>query len=309
MSSRPPPATGNPPAYGAVARAYQSSLRPVVLVLSLITAIWSLIWYINLFRDINVDKDHGQPKLATLAIALGSLYISVTAIETFGIVAAATQRLALVRIYSIAAIVSSLLVIGAGFVRTITHFTLKSALIDECTEISTGGDIIFRFGIWGPTVRDHLDAAEAAQFCKNAWSHDSANEIISLIVEIVLAGFFCAIAWSYYKQLLDPNFGRQKVRAPSQQFENSYPQHYNPPYLAYSAPSGTFAPPPGPPPLHAGGYAPSYAPAYDGSMKPPGYEGPGIAGYGENKDDKDDPFADFETVKKNGHGESRDALV
>ena len=42
------------------------------------------------FSEKNTD---GQPKLATLAIVLGSLYISVTAIETFGIVAAATVSL------------------------------------------------------------------------------------------------------------------------------------------------------------------------------------------------------------------------
>lgn len=283
-----------------MSKVYQSSLRPIVIVLSLVTAIWSLIWAIDLFKDVNVDKDHGQPKLATLAIVLGSLYISVTAIETFGIVAAATQRLALVRIYTFAAIISSLLVIGAGFVRTITHFTLKNSLIQECTDISTGGDIIFRFGIWGPVVRDHLDRDEAERFCKDAWNHDSTSEIISLLIEIVLAGFFCAIAFSYYKQLLDPNFGRSQVRAPSQQFENTYPQHYNPPYLAYNAPSTQFAPPPGPPPAPAGGFAPGY----DGSMKPPGYEGPGMPGYGENKDD---PFADFDGPAKKG--ESRDALV
>ena len=39
------------------------------------------------------ENTDGQPKLATLAIVLGSLYISVTAIETFGIVAAATVSL------------------------------------------------------------------------------------------------------------------------------------------------------------------------------------------------------------------------
>lgn len=125
----------------------------------------------------------------------------------------------------------------------------------------------------------------------------SSNNVSSSC--IVLAAFFCTIAFAYYKQLLNPTFGRSQARAPSQQFDNAnatFPAHYNPPYLAYNAPpQGGFAPPPGPPP--AGGYDAS---------KPPTYEGPGIPGYGENKDNKDDPFADFETVKK---GDSRDALV
>ncbi|CAL1709740.1 unnamed protein product [Somion occarium] len=257
---------------------------------------------IDVFRDINIDKDHGQPKLATFAIVLGTMYITVTAIEVFGIVAAATQRLALVRIYSITTIISSLLVIAAGFVRTITHFTLKTDLIQECTDLSTGTDIVFRFGIWGPRVRDHLDADEAARFCRDAWSHDSVNEIISLIIEIVLAVFFVTISYAYYRQLLNPTLGRSKVQAPSQQFDSGYPSHYNPPYLNYDAPmAGSYAPPPGPPPP-AGGYAPGYD-----AMKPPAYSGSGMPDYGESKDD---PFSDFDgQVKKGPHADSRDTLV
>ncbi|KAI0074354.1 hypothetical protein K474DRAFT_71437 [Panus rudis PR-1116 ss-1] len=152
MSSRPPPITERTARSSAVGRLYNSNLRPMIIVLALFSGIWTLVWAVDLFRDINFDKDHGQPKLATFAIVLGSLYITNTAIEAFGITAASLQNLQLVRIYSFANAFSSLLIVVAGFIH-----------------VSTGSDLVFRFGIWGPTVRDHLDADEAEQFCKNAW--------------------------------------------------------------------------------------------------------------------------------------------
>lgn len=101
-------------------------------------------------------------------------------------------------------------------------------------------------------------------------------------------------------------------RAPSNQMfsgsnnnNNMYPQHYNPPYggsvpnLEYGSGPNAYAPPPGPPPQFAHGYS------AEDLGKPPGYEG-GAGAYGNDKDLKDhdhddskeDPFADFEGASR-----------
>ncbi|KIP03287.1 hypothetical protein PHLGIDRAFT_20272 [Phlebiopsis gigantea 11061_1 CR5-6] len=279
-----------------ISRVYKSSLRPVVVATGLITAGWALVWAIGAFQDINVDKDHAKPKFETLDIVLGSLYIAACVFELFGVIAAVMQTLVLIRIYTWLSIVSSLLIIGAGFMRTITHFIFKNDLISECQQIVQGQDLVFRFGIWGPVVHDQLSPSEAESFCKDAWNRDSFNEIISLIIEIILAGFFISIAFAYYHQVIDPSSPANATRAPSAEFRNeqAFPEHYNPPYMAYDAPRQQYAPPPGPPPAFG---------------KPPGY-----AGESREFDDAatlkgDDPFADFDGPSHGKLGESKDALV
>ncbi|EKM56654.1 uncharacterized protein PHACADRAFT_253899 [Phanerochaete carnosa HHB-10118-sp] len=283
-----------------VSRMYKSNLRPVVVVTGLISAGWTLV---GAFQDINVDENHATPKFATLDIVLGSLYMTACVIELFGVVAAVMQTLLLVRLYTFASIVSGLVVVAAGFARTITHFTYKNDLISECTQIAQGEDVTFRFGIWGPSVQDQLSPIEAADFCKDAWSHDSFGEIISLLITIVVSGIFIAIAFAYYRQCLDPTSPANAARTPASQNrvqEPQFPDHYNPPYMAYDAPQQTYAPPPGPPPQFG---------------KTDMYEG-GAAGFDRQRDADedtlkgDDPFADFDGP---GHGklggESKDALV
>jgi hypothetical protein len=76
-----------------------------------------------------------------------------------------------------------------------------------------------------------------------------------------------------------------------------FPEHYNPPYMPYDAPSQTYAPPPGPPPEFG---------------KPPMYLD-GAARYDHGKDDAtlrgDDPFSDFDGPIHGKLGESKDTLV
>ncbi|KAJ3490613.1 hypothetical protein NLI96_g1300 [Meripilus lineatus] len=334
---------GNPPAYGMVTRAYRASLRPVVVTsaylssdttkeaahfnwfrvtVAIFTAIWTLIWAVDLFQDIDIDRRHGKPKLATFSIVLGTMYITVCAIQIFGILAGTTQRVPLVRLYTWLTILASLLVITAGFMRVVTHFVFKNDLISECANVVTGTDIVFRFGIWGTPVHDILDAQEAQNFCQRAWNHDSLSEIVALIIEIVLAAFFVTMAFSYYRQLLDPTVSRSK--APSSQHQartETFPTHYNPPYLSYDAPPGGFAPPPGPPPQAQRSAAPPYGYGVGDedtkSLPPYDHDHDGMIFGKDTKDDKDrdhdDPFEDFENSNRTGHGrpggESRDALV
>lgn len=293
-------------------RAYNNSLRSVVVTLCILIGIWTLVWGINMFQEMNVDNDHGQPKLGTFALIVGILYVSTTGITVFGIVAASLQREKLVKTFAYASVAAAICVDGAGFLRVIVHFIHKNDLITECTNVVTGTGITFRFGIWGPRVLGNLNPTQAAQFCKDGWNHDSASEIISLIVELVLSVFFVFVAFGYVKQVHQSKKDRKHAMATAGDFEDpvpapgsSYPAHYNPPYLGYSAgydtpPSGYAAP--------GGGYAPAYdAPMYapPPGAPPVGYHGGsrgGVDGDAGKKDD--DPFADFESVKKHGSKES-----
>ncbi|EPQ50772.1 hypothetical protein GLOTRDRAFT_141288 [Gloeophyllum trabeum ATCC 11539] len=295
-TTRPPPPRGNPPPYAFVNRVYRSSLRPVVIVIGLLSGIWTLVQYVSLFREVNVDKGQGFPKLGVFAIALGALYLVVALIEFFGVGAAALQKAALVRIYSWLSVASALIIVAGGFLLVIVHFVFKNDIITECVNLSKGDEVIIRNGIWGPFSKTQLSEQDAQKFCNNAWSHDSWGDIIALIIEIVLAALFCSVAFAFYRQLIDPTSPANTSRAPSNQYRAAgagYPQHYNPPYngsmpdLAYNAPYGQYAPPPGPPPN---------APPYD-THGPPGYGvgmGDSKVELGPEKDVKDDPFADFD---------------
>ncbi|GBE83496.1 hypothetical protein SCP_0505470 [Sparassis crispa] len=290
MSTRPPPVRGG----GALSFVSRSSLRPVVISIGVIAAIWSLIWAIGSFQTISTDKNHGQPKLASLAIVLGAIYVGVCVIEVLGIIAASVQHRFMVRVYALLSVVSSFAIVGAALVRVIVHFILKNDLISECETIVQGDEVFYQFGFWGPTYETKLTLDEATSYCKDSWNHDSFVEIIMLVIELLLSIFFTMIAFAYYRQVLDPTSAANvSRRAPATvtdpALESEYPSHYNPPYLGYDAPSVRYSPPPGMPPA-----------PYDPIAKPPDYADE--AGYGVGKGltlsdtppKGDDPFADFE---------------
>ncbi|KAI0332244.1 hypothetical protein GY45DRAFT_1321306 [Cubamyces sp. BRFM 1775] len=316
MSTRPPPlrADDRPPAYRMVTRVYNNSLRPVVIIIGSLVAIWSLICAIPSFQDINEDKSHGQPKFAVFDIVLGTIYATACAIEVFGVIAAATQRLALVRLYAMSSLVGSLAVIAAGFIRVVIHFVFKNGLISECESIAQGEGIEIRFGIWFHHFKEKLNAQEAHDFCTSAWNRDSLNEILWLIFEIIFSIFFTMIAFAYYQQVQDPTSAANVSRAPAPAGDG-YPDHYNRPYDAdpYAAPYAPYDA------SAAAGAAPSYQPTY---APPPaasdhGY-GVGMGADADKKDKEmrrddesemtkfDDPFADFDEphLPKKGHDES-----
>jgi hypothetical protein len=280
---------------------------------AVMSSIWTLLWAIRSFQDINTSKSDNQNKLATFSLVLGILYIVAFVITFFGVFAAVTQRVAFVRIYTFASTLAVLIVVGAGLLRTVLHFTLKSNLIDECTDLSTGADVSFRYGIWGPTSHTTLNRDDAASWCKNAWNHDSFSEIVSVLIEIVLGTLFSLIAFSYYRQLLDPTSPANAMRAPSNQARTGFgfPQRYNPPYNggmdgmggqgyggSYPYPvSGQYAPPPGPPPTKGGddAFVPPYDHEQDRDGKLPGYDiGSKTPSYMEGDIKGGDPFADFD---------------
>jgi hypothetical protein len=282
-------------------RVYNRNLRPVVIATGALSALWTLLWAIDSFQDISIDKDHTFPTLATLSAVMGVMYMVVCVIEIFGIVAAVLQRLSFIRGYALASVLSCVTVIAAGLMGVVIHFVHKNDLITECTSLATGDNVDFRFGWFGPSVHETLSAADAAIFCQNGWDHNSWSMIVSLLIEIVLGILFSAIAFAYYRQSLDPASAANAFRAPSNQMRGgAYPQHYNPPYsspvpnLEYGAGPRSYAPPSGPPPTFA---APGYS--SDDLSKPPGYDGGDYdskyaAGRDLKDDGKEDPFADFE---------------
>ncbi|KIY67054.1 hypothetical protein CYLTODRAFT_397812 [Cylindrobasidium torrendii FP15055 ss-10] len=295
--TRPPPPTGAPPTY---ALAVRRNLRPVVMFCATISGLWALFSAIGEFRSISAANDTNHSSLVMFAIIMGALHLAVTLVEVFGLVSVFTQRIPLVRIYAMMSAFSILLVLGAGIVRVIMHFSKKSDIIAECTTLSTEDDVYFYpYGFWGPVSHTTIDEKDAQNWCSREWSHDSWADIVSLLITLGLAGFFTVVAFSYYRQLLDPNASRMTVPA------NAPPQHYNPPYNA-SVPNLPYnqqwaAPPPpqgwaapqGPPPNWHEDVAAN-------DSKPPGYTGGGF-GYGasDSKDDfgAHDPFADANARK------------
>ena len=126
--------------------------------------------------------------------------------------------------------------------------------------------------------------------CSNAWSRAAFSEIIWLIIAPLVGLFFATVAYSFYRQILDPTSPENVDRRPNA-VNGPPPAHYAPPYAGgyggghgggynnngYGFGQGPYAPPQGPPPM----------PPYDGA-KLPGYEGNGV----EGPEKLTDPFAD-----------------
>jgi len=272
---------------------YSRNLRPVVIAIGGLSALWTLLWAISSFQDVNLDKDNNFPNLANFSIALGAMYTLTCVIEVFGVFAAVTQRLPLVKAYAGASVVSGIVVTAASLMGVVVHFIDKNDIIKECTKVSTGSTLNYRFGLFGSSSQDTLSQSEAAAFCQDGWDHASWSNIISLLFEIFLGILFSVIAIAYYRQLLDPTSAANAFRAPSNRMRgNLYPDHYNPPYnasvpnLGYGSGPSAYAPPPGPPPQFGAGYS------AEDINKPPGYD------RGEYKDSernsKENPFADYD---------------
>ncbi|KAF8452713.1 hypothetical protein L210DRAFT_2052702 [Boletus edulis BED1] len=280
MSFKRNPPTDAPPAYRYVSRVYGRNLRPVVVAISVITALWALAWTVSSFKSLKLADNDDLPKLAPLAIAQGVMYAVACAFQTFGIVAAVLQRFTLVKTYAFLCAMSTLLVAGVGLMRVVTHFVYKSDWLTECTILAQTGSINSVFGIWGSNPPTSLNAAEAAQFCKDEWNHDSGVEIVAVIFGILFGLAFTAIAFAYYRQVLDPTSPANASRLPSDSArQDGYPTHYNPPYDGSSY-TPVYSPPPGPPPT---------------DNKPPEYKRGSYLSTGMDKDAKaSDPFSDYD---------------
>jgi len=291
LTSHPPPMS-NPPGYtppvGWASRVKNQNLRSLVLPIALVGFAWTLSDSISSFQEISTDNSQHEKKLANLSIALGSLYAGAAAIFLFGVFAAASKRLALIRIFSFLSAAASIIVIASGFLRTIVHFVLKNALIGECTALATGQNVVSVWGVWNSDPGHNLTPDEANRFCRRAWKHDSFAEIFWLIVEIILLPMFTFVAFAYARQESESVNGRGR---------SSIPTTYAPAYAAgvdtsIALPEMAYdhlryAPPPDSPP------------PFDKTL--PGYGG----GEMDKKDNEsmrtmveDDPFGDYDELPR-----------
>lgn len=268
MNTRPPPPQGAPPSYTFVTRFYRRSLRPVVLGTSFLTAVWSLFSGIGFYRNVGPYNDNGAPFLATVYIIFGSLYMGVLVIGLFGLFAAGTQKLPLVRIFALLSALAVVIVSGVTLARVVIHFTKRDTILDACTNAATGAVFVYG-GWWGPVYSDTLTKSEAQDFCSHYYDRDSWSLILAFLILSGLGIFFSFLAFGYLRQMLDPSSPANVMRDP--QRSGAFPAHYNPPYgynTGYGQGYYNYPAPAGPPP--SGAYA---NPPDDG--KPPGYTGDG----------------------------------
>jgi len=201
--------------------------------------------------------------------------MGVVAIGLYGVFAAATQKLVLIRIHAYLSALAALIVAGISLLKIIIHFTMKNDIIKTCTSSSTGLNYVYA-GWWGPVYSDPLSPDDARAFCNRYYDRDSWSEIVGFIILSMIAIFFCLIIFNYFRQSLDPSNPGNVTRDPQRVF--GFTPQYQPPY--------------GPPPNS--GYRPDYynypgpaappphdnireGPEYD--TKPPGYVGDGYEGY------------------------------
>ncbi|KAJ7016705.1 hypothetical protein C8F04DRAFT_1244782 [Mycena alexandri] len=291
MDTRPPP-TQAPRGY--FNRAYRTNLRPVVIGVSALSALFSLF-----SSRIKIDEQ----RTSRVPYGTECFFDNVLA---FGVAAAALQYLYLVRVYACLSLVTILLTVGGGIFQVVVHFTSKADIIKECTElVGDASTATYPFGFFGPSRHDSLNPADATAWCNQQYDRNSWQNIISLLVSTCKSTFFrpcssltpypvlvCSffvLAWGYYRQVLDPTSVVNFSRAPSNQirlaafpwYNQQQPYNASVPNLGYGAPYGgppqqQYAPPPG-------GKSPGYSPS----------DVEAGAGYGYG-DDKENPFADFD---------------
>jgi len=312
MITRAPPPSGRPPMYAVAGRAFgRTNLRPVIIGFTIAALIWSLIWTAGAFEDIRKETNDMHP-LVIFTLIFGSLYAAIAAIMLFGLVAAVTQRTPLARLFSGFALFTVVLVGAAELTRTIGHFMHRGPIINQCENASkstTSEASLF----WGGESGRDLTADEAADFCTSLYNRASASTIAWLLLSMIFALFFASIAFSFYRQLLDPNTFRAP-RAPSDLVRLDALRHQQEPYGGGYMPypgfhnATNYAPPPGPPPLGLGGY------------NAPPYEDRELPGYGvdfaakDMGDEKDgdtkggDPFMDAQHTGLDSRGPSETDL-
>jgi len=280
---------------GLGGRLMRSNLRPIVLFIAFITALWSFLWAVSSFRLVAQSNIDQVPGLKPTALSLGILYTVAAFIQIFGLATVSMRNAKLVRIYAFGSILTALCILAGSLAQIVIHYTQKETLINLCTDDTTGDTVFYNWGIWGPVSSTTLDRADAARWCNDAWNRGAWSDILSFLIELCVAALFLFIIFGYHKQLLDPSSMVNTVRPQNQYSLGAYPQQ---PYGGGYGYNPSFPPPPGPPPgAYGRGFDQPFVPPYD-SAKLPAYDG-GAQHYGDTKDGDgllksgdDDPFGD-----------------
>ncbi|KAF8801210.1 hypothetical protein BYT27DRAFT_7262244 [Phlegmacium glaucopus] len=288
-----------------MSRMYRTDLRPIIMTGAFFAILWSLaarkfgvvwkgfhaelllLYKISSFRNISVFDNSKNTHLGIFYIVSGSIYMAIVVIEIFGIYAAAVRGLASVRTFGFLSILVTLMIIAVGVIQTIIHFSFKNDILDVCSNVITG-DHIFFTGFFGPIDGGIVTPAEAAEWCRRQFDHDSFSNVVALLATSAVSAFFVPFVFAFHRQLRDPVSVANVSREPARM--DAYPARYNPPYN----PSFQYQAPNGPPPNMS---TDAFVPPYEGAdhHKPPTYEGGDFEGgnfKGGFADHKDDPFWD-----------------
>jgi hypothetical protein len=117
-------------------------------------------------------------------VVLGVLYSIVAVIEAYGIAAAISAKIPLVRIYAMLSFLAVALVTSVEILRLVLHFTFKQAMINNCfNDIHGQTETVTDGGIFNPhTSSQTISDAEATRDCNDAWSNYTFQDIAWLIV-------------------------------------------------------------------------------------------------------------------------------
>jgi len=229
--------------------AYPKPLRPVILLTTTVSLIWSLVLAVKFVQDRTEGSETKRMEVFDTILCI--FFFVIAGLEMFGVVAVVSQKILLARLYFFVSGVAALMIFSAELIRLIAHFVVKSDLIGDCRSALTGAKAETLNG-----AITSIDAAEASRLCESDWQRGIWWDLGWLVLTSCLALLFTGLVGAYYHQLLDPSFSRTSVhngemvdqrfngRAP--EGPNTYPME---PYqnMAYQVPQHQdtpFVPPP-----------------------------------------------------------------
>ncbi|CAO1637843.1 unnamed protein product [Sympodiomycopsis kandeliae] len=216
QQQQPPyyPEQGPPPAYStALRKVYPYSLRPVLLVATLLSFLYLIIVAISSFRSTTWDHETG--KLRLFDILIGALLLPAALIELFGFTAAWTCKLHFARLYSIASLFALGFTVTADVLAIVQHYTLSNDLITGCTLENTGrtgGSVYGWGGFFGnengnnnSDVNLPWTTDQARSYCNAQWRRDGIWTIVWLVIILLVGTLFLSFAFTFVQQLRNPN--------------------------------------------------------------------------------------------------------
>jgi hypothetical protein len=198
-------------------------------------------------EDGDLDLSEDLEDLARISFVLSAMYSVAGLIEVLGILSGATQKISLVRLYTILSFLAAFLITCAGLINMTAYFALRDDLIKECKSLAMDGETFirstFRNGDWPANNMgdDALSANTAAISCLEAWTNNANSQVFSglMLHHLLPASVIFLAAIAYYRQITDPVHPAARAASTNVQM-NAYPQsHYSPLYNGSAAPHYT----------------------------------------------------------------------
>lgn len=260
MQTRTPPPAGDappPPYTRVIRRVYPYSLRPLVIGISIFGLIWGAAVGVSNIQD--VGDEGATKKINAFSVVLAIMYFVVAGVGLFAMGVAIAQKLKVARLFVVIAPLGALVAVAAEILNTVVHYTLKSDLIQHCTQVEIGTRVKDYYG----NVTE-LTEAQAKDWCEDSWGRGTWRCYVYLFAVLFVACLWCSVTLSYYRQLLDPSSVRTRqprngngnqpqsyALQPQPPYQN-HPDYQQPPYsggdYAGVGSQGYVPPYPGPPP-------------------------------------------------------------